>query len=95
MAYTGSTELISGIVQKNGGSFPLVDASAVRVTDDTMLDATLSQMEYVAQAAITALNGKEDAGKITIGGTDYTASKHTVTIVTDGVTTTFDMVGVS
>jgi hypothetical protein len=42
MAYTGSVELISGIKQKNGQDFPLVDASAVRVDDETRLDDALS-----------------------------------------------------
>ena len=42
MAYTGSVELISGIKQKNNGTFPLVDASAVRVDDATRLDAALN-----------------------------------------------------
>lgn len=37
MAYEGSVELISGIKQANNGSFPLVDASAVRIDDDTRL----------------------------------------------------------
>lgn len=32
-AYKGSIELISGITQKNGGTFPLVDASAVQYDD--------------------------------------------------------------
>lgn len=45
MAYTGSVELISGIVQKNNGSFPLVDATAVRVTDNERLDTKISGME--------------------------------------------------
>lgn len=37
MAYNGSVELISGIVPKNGGTFPLVDATAVRIDDSTRL----------------------------------------------------------
>lgn len=32
-AYKGSVELISGIIQKNGGNFPLMDASAVQYDD--------------------------------------------------------------
>lgn len=42
MAYNGSVELISGIKQKNNGSFPLVDASAVYIDDNTRLDNALS-----------------------------------------------------
>lgn len=34
MAYTGSIDLISGIRQKNGGNFPLVDAKAVQYGDN-------------------------------------------------------------
>lgn len=37
MAYNGSIELISGIKQANNGTFPLVDASAVRITDTQRL----------------------------------------------------------
>ncbi len=32
-AYKGSVELISGITQKNGGKFMLVDSSAVQFDD--------------------------------------------------------------
>lgn len=42
MAYTGSVDLISGIRPKNNGSFPLVDAKDVYVTDDKRLDAALN-----------------------------------------------------
>ncbi len=45
MAYKGSVELISGIKQKNNGDFPLVDASAVRVTDEKRLDEVLNDTE--------------------------------------------------
>ena len=45
MAYNGSVELISGITQKNGGSFPLMDASAVRVDDSTRLDVKLAAID--------------------------------------------------
>lgn len=45
MAYTGSVELISGIRQKNGQDFPLVDASAVRVDDNTRLDDALDSVD--------------------------------------------------
>lgn len=44
--YKGSVELISGLTQKNGGTFPLVDATAVQV-DDTgkRLDEKLKELE--------------------------------------------------
>ncbi len=41
------------------------------------------------------ITNKENKGKITIGGTEYAAARHTVTIVTNGVTTSFYIVGVS
>ena len=44
MAYEGSVELISGIKQANNGTFPLVDASAVRVTDSKRLDEALTDI---------------------------------------------------
>ena len=50
MSYNGSIELISGITQKNGGSFPLVDASAVRVDDNTNLDAQLNDLKNRIEA---------------------------------------------
>lgn len=45
MAYTGSVDLISGIRQKNGQDFPLVDASAVRVDDNTRLNNALTAVD--------------------------------------------------
>jgi len=44
--YKGSVELISGLTQKNGGTFPLVNATAVQV-DDTgkRLDEKLKELE--------------------------------------------------
>ena len=49
MAYTGSVDLISGIRPKNNGSFPLVDAKDVYVTDDKRLDAALNDKADAAQ----------------------------------------------
>ena len=47
MAYEGSTQLASGIVQRNGNDFPLVDASAVQVgaDEDNRLDDVLNEMQ--------------------------------------------------
>lgn len=42
MAYNGTIDLISGIRQVNGRDFPLVDASAVRIDDNTRLDDVLN-----------------------------------------------------
>lgn len=48
MAYNGSVELISGLTQKNGGSFPLVNAPDVQVdADGTRLDAVLAKITEV------------------------------------------------
>ena len=57
MAYTGSVDLISGIRPKNNGSFPLVDAKDVYVTDDKRLDAALNDK---ADAAHTIPNPVEE-----------------------------------
>lgn len=43
--YTGSTTLISGITQKNGGSFALVEASAVQYKDEENQDGTFKSVE--------------------------------------------------
>ena len=45
MAYNGSVELISGIVQANGQDFALVDAPAVRITDEKRLDEALQDLQ--------------------------------------------------
>ena len=47
MAYEGSTQLASGIVQRNGNTFPLVHASAVQVGEDeeTRLSDVLDDLE--------------------------------------------------
>ena len=48
MAYNGSVELIAGLTQKNGGSFPLVNAPDVQVSEDgTRLDAVLAKITEV------------------------------------------------
>ena len=50
MAYNGSVDLISGIRPKNNGTFPLVDAKDVYVTDDKRLDAALDEKMPAADA---------------------------------------------
>lgn len=48
MAYNGSVELISGLTQKNGGSFPLVNAPDVQVdADGTRLPDMLAKITEV------------------------------------------------
>lgn len=44
MPYNGSIELIGGLKQKNGATFPLVNASAVYVDDQANLDVKLQRM---------------------------------------------------
>lgn len=59
MAYNGSVELISGLTQKNGGSFPLVNAPDVQVSEDgTRLDAVLAKITEVQ--SVDALPEKPD-----------------------------------
>ena len=44
--YTGNIVLISGITQKNGGDFPLVEANAVQVDESgKRLDEKLEELE--------------------------------------------------
>ena len=44
--YKGSVELISGLTQKNGGKFPLLDASAIQVDDnDTRLNQIIEDIK--------------------------------------------------
>ena len=67
MAYNGSVELISGITQKNGGAFPLVDASAVRVTDSKRLPAALSEKLTAADIVTDLTQGNKAADAKTVG----------------------------
>ena len=45
--YKGSTTLISGITQKNGGKFPLVEASAVQFKNEENQDTIDEEMEQI------------------------------------------------
>ena len=81
MAYDGSVELISGIRQANNGSFALVDASAVRISDSKRLDAYLTEFNNnkanvsdVTSALATKVdkNGSEFTGAISMGRKDNT-----------------------
>ena len=65
MAYNGTTELISGITQKNGGTFPLVDASAVRVDDNTRLDAKLGNMSEATSSKVSTVTYDANDKKLT------------------------------
>lgn len=56
---------------------------------------TASAQDTIDNNQNTAINGKEAKGKITINNVEKTANSHTVTIVTDGVTTNLTLVGVS
>lgn len=73
MAYNGSVELISGIKQANNGTFPLVDASAVRVSDDKRLDAVVNEVAGKAERTNTVLETTLSRGR-TSGTTAGVAS---------------------
>lgn len=45
MAYTGSVEIIDGLIQKNNLNFPIVDGAAVRYDDQTRMTAKVAQIE--------------------------------------------------
>ena len=45
MAYSGSVEVVSGLKQKNGANFPIVEASAIYVSDDKRLSDIISGFE--------------------------------------------------
>lgn len=45
MAYQGSVTLIAGLIPKNNGKFPLVNAHDVYVDDDTRLDEALDRLD--------------------------------------------------
>lgn len=45
MAYNGTVELIAGITPKNNGTFPLVNAKDVYVTDSLRLDSALEALK--------------------------------------------------
>ena len=78
MAYTGSVELISGIVQKNNGTFPLVDASAVRVTDNKRLDVEIEGLENLV--AVSTTQPETNTNKLWIvenGGTSTSVPTYT------------------
>lgn len=67
MAYEGSVELISGIKQANNGTFPLVDASAVRVTDSKRLDAALTDLND-GKANVSSLTDKVNKANAEFSG---------------------------
>lgn len=62
MAYDGSIELIAGLKQANNLDFPLVDASAVRIDDNTRLDDFVENLEEISQAADAVQNLIENFG---------------------------------
>lgn len=62
MAYEGTIDLISGIRPKNGGTFPLVDAKDVRVTDDMRLPEALEQAAAGGVSSLVAAYDTSEAG---------------------------------
>ena len=73
MAYEGSVTLISGIKQANNQNFPLVDAPAVRITDDKRLPDALEELSE--EIIISSEEPTEEHNKLWIrdqGGGEYT-----------------------
>lgn len=74
--YNGTIELISGITQKNGGKFPLLDASAIQVDetgqrlndiiDDIKNGSAITQIDYANVTSKPQINGVELTGNKTI-----------------------------
>ena len=63
--YKGSVTLISGITQKNNGTFPLIEANAVLVdNDDTRLDALLDEIKTKHEQDSQALKDEIDRAKL-------------------------------
>ena len=59
--YNGSVTLISGITQKNNGTFPLIEANAVLVdNDDKRLDALLDEIKTKHEQDRQALQAEID-----------------------------------
>ena len=71
MAYEGSVTLISGIKQANNQNFPLVDAPAVRITDEKRLPDVLEELSE--EVIISSEEPTEEHNKLWIkdqsGGT--------------------------
>lgn len=75
--YKGSVELISGLTQKNGGKFPLLDASAVQVDDNgTRLNKIIEDLKN--GSAITQIDYTNITGKPQINGVELTGNKTAV-----------------
>ena len=75
--YKGSVELISGLTQKNGGKFPLLDASAIQVDDnDTRLNQIIEDIKN--GSAITQISYDNVTGKPQINGVELTGNKTAV-----------------
>lgn len=86
VAFTGSYNDLS-----NKPTIPTVPTNVSAFTNDSGYQ-TAAQ---VTSAVNSGVSNKENKGKITISGVEKTANTHTVTIVTNGVTSTFNLVGVS
>ena len=75
--YKGSVELISGITQKNGGKFPLMDASAIQVDDnDKRLNEILEELK--SGSAITSTDYSKATNKPRIEGIELVGDKSLV-----------------
>ena len=86
VAFTGSYNDLS-----NKPTIPTVPTNVGAFNND----AGYQTAAQVTSAVNSGVSNKENKGKITISGVEKTANTHTVTIVTNGVTSTFNLVGVS
>lgn len=74
--YNGSIELISGITQKNGGDFALVNAPAVQVDDSgKRLDVRLQELADLIVEAQSASNYENASNKPKINGIELVGDK--------------------
>lgn len=68
MAYSGTVELVDGIIPKNNGTWTLVNAHDVYVDDENRLDDKLDGLDTEIRTAVTeGINGIKNA----LGGPDF------------------------
>lgn len=74
---------------------PGADGAPGKSAYQSAQDGDYTGTEAQFNSALAGVGNKENKGKITISGVEKTANTHTVTIVTNGVTTNLTLVGVS
>lgn len=87
--------LIGLLVSGGGGGASSADAVSYDNTASGLTAGDVQGAIDELSSDTAAISGKENKGKITISGVEKTANTHTVTIVTNGVTSNFTLVGVS